>query len=165
MTKRQYDRRYKAQHKDEWRAYQKRRQAEYKRQWNAAKGKQYRSDNKHRISKQQKKYRETHPDYHKKYIAEHRQQKNQYDKEFRARLKIRVIRHYSHGEMKCKHCGYSDIRALSIDHIGGGGCAHRKQIGKRAIYQWLKDSKYPDGFQVLCMNCQFIKRFEMKEHR
>lgn len=51
-----------------------------------------------------------------------------------------------------------DIRALSIDHIEGGGNKHLKAIGTQAIYPWLIKNNFPEGYQVLCMCCQFIKR-------
>jgi len=75
--------------------------------------------------------------------------------------KHRVIEHYSKGTMKCQ-CGFGDIRALSIDHINGGGRGHLKSI-KGNFYSWLINNNFPDGFQVLCMNCQWIKRAENNE--
>lgn len=87
-------------------------------------------------------------------------------------IKLDVIRHYSIGIMKCiglngnpcsSNC--SDIRCLSIDHINGGGCKHRRELGKKSIhfYRWLIRNNFPAGFTVLCMNCQFIKREENGE--
>ena len=71
--------------------------------------------------------------------------------------KLDILSHYSNGTIKCAHCGFDDIRALSIDHIDGGGAPHRRMTGND-IYGWLKRNGYPDGYQVLCMNCQLIKR-------
>jgi len=71
--------------------------------------------------------------------------------------KLNILSHYSNGAIKCAHCGFGDIRALSIDHIDGGGSPHRKMTGND-IYGWLKRNGYPEGYQVLCMNCQLIKR-------
>ena len=75
-----------------------------------------------------------------------------------------VINHYSEGMMICRRCGFSDIRALSIDHINGGGYKHIRTI-KGDFYSWLIKSNYPTGFQVLCMNCQWLKRDENHECR
>jgi len=79
-------------------------------------------------------------------------------------IKERVFLHYGKGEMACVRCGFNNIRALSIDHVDSKG-----QIGKRLhgnlLYQWLEKMNYPDGFQTLCMNCQWIKRVEEKECR
>ena len=68
--------------------------------------------------------------------------------------------------MQCK-CGYNDIRALAIDHVNGGGNKHRTQLGRRGggeFYRWLVMNGYPEGYQVLCMCCQFIKKIENQEH-
>lgn len=73
-----------------------------------------------------------------------------------------VLRQYSKGEPKCCRCGFTDVRALTIDHINGGGGKHRKEISH--ICRWLVKNNFPDGFQILCMNCQFIKRVEKKEY-
>jgi hypothetical protein len=53
----------------------------------------------------------------------------------------------------------SDIRCLTIDHINGGGRQERKKLKKVGVtfYHWLQKQGYPEGYQVLCMNCQFIK--------
>jgi hypothetical protein len=84
------------------------------------------------------------------------------------RLKERVFRHYS-PELRCMNpnCevvgGARDIHALSIDHINGGGCQHRRQLGYINFYKWLEKNGYPEGFRVLCMSCQYIKKSENKE--
>jgi hypothetical protein len=86
------------------------------------------------------------------------------------KLKLKVLSHYSHKRIpECANCGYKDIRALSIDHINGKGAEHRRSIGITKggggwrFYYWLKKNNYPKGYQVLCMNCQFIKRVERHE--
>lgn len=67
----------------------------------------------------------------------------------------------------CARCGFSDIRALQIDHVRGDGAEHRREIGRANIYAWLAKHNYPqDGrFQVLCANCNWIKRAENGEVR
>lgn len=77
-------------------------------------------------------------------------------------IKQDVIAHYSNGNCVCLHCGFSDIRALSIDHINSGGTQHKKVTGEN-LANWLKKNNFPTGYQVLCMNCQFIKREEEQE--
>lgn len=68
----------------------------------------------------------------------------------------------------CVKCGFNDKRALQIDHIDGGGSVERKSrsftgnFHKNVIKSCLsKENKY----QLLCANCNWIKRFEMNEHR
>ena len=76
-------------------------------------------------------------------------------------LKAEVFGHYG---SKCERCGFADMRALSIDHILGRAKNHRHdQKAGEALYRWLKNKNYPDGYQTLCLNCQFIKRHEDRE--
>lgn len=87
------------------------------------------------------------------------------DKSWRLQQKTLVLTHYGDGKLQCMRCGFEDIRALSLDHIAGGGNEHRKTHKSSAgIYAYLKVNNYPQGYQTLCMNCQFIKRFENNEH-
>lgn len=82
----------------------------------------------------------------------------------RVRIKREVIGHYSDGKFSCNRCRFSDMRALSIDHINGGGSKHRREVGVgNAFYNWLRNNHYPNGYQVLCLNCQFITRHEQYE--
>ena len=83
-------------------------------------------------------------------------------KEARKQLKLEVLSYYSQ-DLKCDGCGFSDVRALSIDHVKGDGAKHRKKIGNVDFYRWIKKNKFPEGFQVLCFNCQWIKRVENNE--
>jgi len=79
-------------------------------------------------------------------------------------LKVTVIGKYS-PSLSCSRCGFSDMRALSIDHINGGGTRHHAIVGHGTVfYQWLQKNNCPEGFQVLCMNCQWIKRQERNEN-
>jgi hypothetical protein len=84
----------------------------------------------------------------------------------RVRLKIDVLTKYGGGKCECVRCGFSDVRALSLDHIYGNGNEHRRREtfkGGVDFYRALKQAGYPSGYQTLCMNCQFIKRVENKE--
>lgn len=67
---------------------------------------------------------------------------------------------------KCVKCGFKDVRALQIDHINGGGSQERKErdfkmnFHKHVLESFIrKENKY----QLLCANCNWIKRFENKE--
>lgn len=65
----------------------------------------------------------------------------------------------------CKFCNFSDIRALAIDHINAGGNAERKKIGGGYYSKVLKDilNKKKHKYQLLCFNCNQIKKVENKE--
>jgi hypothetical protein len=78
----------------------------------------------------------------------------------RDNLKTEVFSHYCGGEVKC-HCNEADLGLLTMDHVHGGGNKHRKEVGTKTgynFYSWLKKNSFPDGFQVLCWNCNFKKR-------
>ena len=82
------------------------------------------------------------------------------------KFKQEIFSHYS-PELKCQRCGFDDIRALSIDHIKGKGRRHlqtEKIWSGMGLYLWLKRNNYPSEFQVLCANCQSIKRVENHEN-
>jgi hypothetical protein len=92
----------------------------------------------------EKTYRETHKDNIKIY-----------NKTSRANLRLEVLNNY--GGAICACCGENIIEFLDIDHIDGGGTKHKKIIGYNALYRWLRDNNYPDGYQVLCRNCNWGK--------
>lgn len=72
-------------------------------------------------------------------------------------LRMRAIKHYGG---KCACCGETEYTFLAIDHIDGGGNEHRKAIKKSSgggIVTWLIRHDYPDGFQILCHNCNMSK--------
>ena len=66
---------------------------------------------------------------------------------------------------ECIKCGFSDRRALQIDHINGGGIKERRKGNTRRFHsKVLKSVKKGDKkYQLLCANCNWIKRFERKE--
>jgi len=64
----------------------------------------------------------------------------------------------AYGGYRCACCGEEEKTFLTIDHINGDGCKHRKEIGQSNMYRWLRDNNYPTGFQVLCMNCQWGRK-------
>lgn len=77
--------------------------------------------------------------------------------------KLEVLTHYGNGKLACIKCRYDDVRALSIDHTDGNGGEHRRLARVSRMYGWLKKHNYPEGYQTLCMNCQFIKRANNRE--
>lgn len=70
-------------------------------------------------------------------------------------MRHNVIYHYSNGSMDCECCGEGHYEFLCIDHINGGGNKHRVEIGlgTQSFYSWLVRNNYPDGYRVLCTNC------------
>lgn len=85
----------------------------------------------------------------------------------RAKLerKIKVLTYYGNGKCACVKCGFSDIRALSIDHINDDGCEERRGFNMSVVsgdqmYRKLKEQGFPVGYQTLCYNCNIIKHIE-----
>ena len=69
---------------------------------------------------------------------------------------------------RCSRCGFSDERALQIDHISGGGTKERggKGYGPAFYKEVVSSLIINEGkFQLLCANCNWIKRVENKENR
>lgn len=59
---------------------------------------------------------------------------------------------------RCACCGETHPVFLAIDHVDGNGSAHRKEVGHAAsFWAWLRREGYPEGFQVLCFNCNWAK--------
>src|SRR5712664_1433554 len=63
---------------------------------------------------------------------------------------------------KCSKCGIDDFRVLQVDHINGGGS---KEVNRSAKSLYDNIVNNPKLFQLLCANCNWIKRFEKNEHR
>lgn len=59
---------------------------------------------------------------------------------------------------KCVCCGEDELDFLVIDHINDNGAEHRKEVNLRVIYRWLWKNNLPEGFQVLCANCNLSKQ-------
>src|SRR5487761_1158780 len=95
----------------------------------------------------------------------------EYRREFRKQLKLKAFSVL--GNICCK-CGVSDIRCLQLDHIYGGGTKERiisningKVINTKAdrtvcYYRWILKNPVlaKEKFQLLCANCNWIKRYE-----
>lgn len=89
------------------------------------------------------------------YCAAHRNRARACNRKRLQRIKREVLAHY--GDSRCACCGETRLEFLTIDHIFGGGRQHRQsqRIGNMCV--WLKKHNFPEGYQVLCMNCNFAK--------
>jgi len=68
---------------------------------------------------------------------------------------------------KCIRCGFTDKRALQIDHKNGHGYEEKREFGsgRKYLQHVLKSIlNGEDKYQLLCANCNWIKRYERKEH-
>lgn len=94
--------------------------------------------------------------YGTKYRNNNRERYRAVQNKYYARIRLEALSHYSKGQAKCACCGEIEIQFLSFDHINGGGLAHQRKI-KIPLLRWLRINNYPEGFQVLCHNCNFAK--------
>jgi len=100
-------------------------------------------------------YIRNHATNHPEYATNHKI----HGKKMRDERKKLVISHYSSNTMKCACCGESHYEFLTIDHIiGGDGKKHREKVGRSdTFYLWLIKNNFPEGYQVLCWNCNKSK--------
>lgn len=65
---------------------------------------------------------------------------------------------------KCIRCGFTDIRALQIDHVNGGGLKGKRGTPK-SYYMLVRESikRGEQKYQLLCANCNWIKAYENHE--
>ncbi|CAK0755098.1 hypothetical protein CCP1ISM_50030 [Azospirillaceae bacterium] len=105
--------------------------------------------------------------------------RKQWQKEYRGKNMERIRKNndkYNHNVRqrvveilggKCKRCGFQDIRALQIDHINGGGYKEIRKNSAKVRYRLVLESvqRKENKYQLLCANCNWIKRYENKESR
>lgn len=134
--------------------------------------KQRRIQDRERHAAQQREWREKNPERWKeisraaraKWKAKNRDQHREAQRHHRQTVRIEIL--VMLGGAHCKHCGFSDVRALQIDHINGGGNGDLRTQGGNtnlwAFRNWLEQN-LEEGrklYQVLCANCNWIKRYK-----
>ena len=100
-----------------------------------------------------RRWRKKHPDQHRKNVAK-----------YNCNLRRRVLTHFGG---KCSKCGIDEWRVLQIDHVNGGGNSHRRDWRCRGapFYIQLLQLKDHSSYQILCANCNQLKRYENYEYR
>jgi len=93
----------------------------------------------------------------------HKERKKQNSK--RAYWKLKEEAFMAYGGYVCQCCGETEPLFLSIDHINNDGYLYRQskknsagtysKVGRcgETLFRWLKKNNYPEGFQILCLNC------------
>lgn len=76
--------------------------------------------------------------------------------------KLEAMRHYCYGEPYCVGCGVTNLEVLTIDHVDEDGAEHRKHVRTNRLGEWLRRAGYPEGYQVLCWNCNNAKHRHRK---
>jgi len=65
---------------------------------------------------------------------------------------------------RCERCGFSDYRALQIDHVNGGGRLERASLPAASAAFYAKALANRDQYALLCANCNQIKKHEQSEY-
>ena len=101
----------------------------------------------------------------KRYRAKHREKVRAYDNKVYQKYRTKVLVLLGG---KCKKCGFKNSRALQVDHVNGGGVREAKIIhSSRRYVKAIMESieKKENKYQLLCANCNWIKRYENNELR
>lgn len=77
----------------------------------------------------------------------------------RTALRRFIIAYYTDGKNCCECCGEREYLFLNIDHVNNDGGKHRKILNGIRLCEWLRTNDFPDGFQILCFNCNLAKGF------
>lgn len=150
-----YNKRYYENHKDDVKKRQK----------------EWANNNKDKINEIAKRYRETHrEEIRARSKLIHRESK--YRPPSVAHIKhITSVRNELRSQILlmfgsvCCRCGFTDVRALQIDHVNGGGTIDRKQSKSVTNYYRNILNSGGKGYQLLCANCNVIKKHEQREVR
>lgn len=136
MYYKEYNRKYRIKNREKIREY----------------NRQYRLDNPEKIKKWRQNYRRSHP------IAYSSDKRSSYNKIRRWVIRLEGLVKYSKTDVpECVCCGEKEVKFLTFDHIDGNGNKHKKENNIRSMPIWLKKNNYPDGFQILCYNCNCAK--------
>jgi len=99
--------------------------------------------------------------------------RKEYGEKRRIKLKKEICLHYSkiHSNSDvpcCRCCGLNThIDFLSLDHIAGRKemddepelvkLGYSSKLKTEPLQNWIKNNNFPEGFQILCYNCNFAK--------
>jgi predicted restriction endonuclease len=91
----------------------------------------------------------------RQHYKENREKRMQQLVAYERRLRQRVLDQYNR---KCARCGWTDERALQLDHVNGNGEHERRTLTRKGILR--RALKCPELYQLLCANHNWIKRYE-----
>ena len=98
-----------------------------------------------------------------------------------AKTRLKVLQYYSkslsNSDIPCCHCCGENfhIDFLALDHIAGRNkmdyepelvkLGYSSKLLGSVLYNWIRDSKFPDGFQVLSNNCNYAKGMKKNKNK
>ncbi len=158
-THRKYNAKNRAEHPERVREINRKHYAKYRDEL-CEKARKYRAEHREKIKERAHKHyaenRDELCEKARKYVAENREEINERQRKCNVERRVRVL--WTYGS-RCVCCGESRYEFLAIDHVNGDGAAHRHKIGKggSSFYAWLIKNNFPEGFQILCWNCNWAK--------
>lgn len=100
-----------------------------------------------------------------KYVAANPATRRKSARDYMARKRAELLAFFGN---QCVRCGFADARALQVDHIHGDGHAERKGDTNHTTTRWKLTRDNPAlaraKYQLLCANCNWIKRSEAYEY-
>lgn len=68
---------------------------------------------------------------------------------------------------KCVCCGESEWKFLTLDHPKGDGQVDRAKYRNSIdqIYGYVIRLNFPPDYQLLCMNCNWVRRYDVCPHQ
>jgi hypothetical protein len=107
-----------------------------------------------------KRSREYRKEWRRNWTKEQRIARNESLRKYSANLKNQIFDILGR---KCVRCGFSDERALQIDHVNDNGYGERKKYRASRNFYLHVLKKLKEGskdYQTLCANCNWIKKLE-----
>lgn len=98
-------------------------------------------------------------DYVRRYRKNNAKRLLKWSRYYRKDLRKKTIEKYGG---RCARCGNDDFRVLQIDHVNGGGKKELKQTAPTTYALRVLNDK-SNKYQLLCANCNWIKRYENNE--
>ena len=144
---------------------------------NKEKFKEYRLRNKDRIRSCRQDYYQKNKDrlkeYSRVYHEKNKEKRKEHKRSYRLKNKelirkrnqeLRLELLEAVGGLVCKKCGFDDWRALQVDHVSGNGAEERKTQSQNYLAMIKQVREVPKKYQVLCANCNWIKKYENNEN-
>lgn len=76
-----------------------------------------------------------------------------------------VLAVYTKQTFKCQKCGFDDMNCLVLDHVNDDSWHNHNPYtcGSENYSEAIREN-FPDKFQVLCRNCNWLKELERRQH-
>jgi len=152
MTNKEEHNKYPSRHPDYRR--------EYQREWRKEHIEKNRTSQRNWRRKQYQKNPEKYRKICREWRRKHSERTKELYQKYYLRLKVKVIEKLGG---KCVRCGFSDPRTLQIDHVHGGGVKEIKMLKNRRNFLKKVLADKEGNYQMLCANCNAIKKVENKE--